>query len=255
MYSSKIIADSYAVDSGIRLTSYEVTYPSNLHAEIVSNRHLSVTAAGGNVQRPMSTTRAVITGTHIAFSQFFRRYPVRPGDGPMWALYALVDSMRDQLRTQEPAVLGPGDWHLPYIDKATLEDACLVAIDKAEQMDAVAHGLAVTMLCRMLSVARCFNAAMVHPPFPMQRSYHAQRMEFYANEIDVYKRLLSDLPAYGSAFEHQATPDFRTPISEVWATPQHHGNLPGWEQHRMMFIEAPLMIEKPTVTQEQHTHG
>lgn len=248
MYSSKIIADSYA--NATRITTFEVTYPSHLHAEVVANsRDLSVTAAGGNVQRPMSTTRAVITGTNFAFSRFFTRYP--NGSDTMWALHALAALMRSQLRTHEPVLLVPGDWHLPYIDKATVEDACLVAIDNVVVMDAAAHGIAVTMICRMLSVARCAAVANCPPPFPLERAYHDRRMAFYANELDAYRALLPHLPQYGSAFEHQASPD--TALEGAgYAAPQHHGNLPGWEQYRMMFIEAPLVIEEPAVVKEHH---
>jgi hypothetical protein len=252
MYSSKITADSLA-PHGIRVLSYEVTYPSNLHAEVVSNRELSVTAAGGNLQKPISTTRAIITGTHLAFSKFFARYICANSD-TMWALQSLADLMRDQMRTQESKALDLGDWHLPYLDLATLEDANLVAIDKAERMCAVEHGLRVTMICRMLSTVRCHFVEMRKPEFPVKREFHEHRMDFYVKELDTYGKLVADLLRYGSAFEHQATPDA---LHEgAFVMPAHHGNLRGWEQHRMMFIEAPIAIEPAQpVTEEQQYHG
>lgn len=252
MYSSKIIADSLA-PHGTRILSYEVTYPSNMHAEMVSNRELSVTAAGGNVQKPMSTTRAVITGTHVAFSKFFDRY-IHPGRvGVLVWLCALAYEMREQMRTQEPKALDLGDWHLPYIDLATLEDANLVAIDKVERMCAVEHGLRVTMICRMLSTVRCHDAEMRTPQFPVKREFHEQRMQFYVSQLDTYGKLVADLQQYGSAFEHQATPDALH--DGVFVMPSHHGNLPGWEQHRMMFIEAPLVIEPTNCVKKETSCG
>lgn len=249
MYSSKIVADS-VWDAGIRLTSIEAEYPSLFHAELVSNRDLSITADGGNLQRPISTTRALITGTNNAFARAIGRYCT--GNGAPTLLASLFEQIRAQLATHRPADLAYGDWHLPYITRDTVEDACLVAIDKHTHMDSREHHIATTMICRALSVVRCHMVEERVPQWPRTRENHERLMAYYVNENDIYGQLLAWLPMKGSAFEHQATPD-KVDADGAFDAPQYHGNIRGWQQHRMMFIEAPLL--QPNVTQEQQANG
>lgn len=115
--------------------------------------------------------------------------------------------------------------------------------------------MAVTTICRKLSVVRCHQGALTAPPFPVTRAHHADRMAFYNQRLQSYLALEADFHFMHSAFEHQAQPDFFA-VSSVWKNPQYHGNTPGWCQNRMMFIEPLLVNRLPAFsTQEQAAHG
>lgn len=253
LFSSKMIVDSIS-EVGMRLTTFEVSYPSTYHAEVLSNRELSVTAAGGNVRKPMSETRAVVTATHHAFEEFFAKY--QPATSVNTTLAELTAQMRGQLRNSPPTVRNVGEWHLPYIDFHTVEDACLIAFEDApklgltpEQLD-----LAVTAICRKLSVVRCHHAALLAPPFPATRARHADRMAFYNEHLQQYLALENRLLRYGSAFEHQAQPDFYA-AAGTWNAAQYHGNTPGWQQNRTMFIEPMLVNQLPAFSTQEQVYG
>lgn len=103
--------------------------------------------------------------------------------------------MRDAIDESEPALLQPGQWHLPYVtdeERAT-------------------HDLGT---CLKLSAARCARVSYLN---------HDGLNEL-AKDLGLTDRLAAADPIHASPFEHQATParaDLNPP-----------GNLSGWQQWR-----------------------
>lgn len=254
-YRSTIIADSVCHDN-VRLTTYEVTYPSLFHAEMVSNKHLSLTAAGGNVHKPMTEVRAVATATEDRWNDFFTTYTDTHVSRPS-LLRDLAHQMRAQSDAHKPARIGVSDWHMPYIVFNTVEDAVLLALEAAPQsLDLANLDDATTEVCRKLSVVRCFSASVLDPPLLATRANHEKRMAFYHELLALYQSLVQLCPL-GTAFEHQAQPDWKEPIAAddptlYWQHPQYHGNLRGWQQNRMMFVE-PKLVNRFDIAREKET--
>lgn len=257
-YRSEIIIDS-ASQLGNRLIGYQLEYPSTFHAEMLSNRGLSITAAGGsNIFRPMSMVRALATATEEGWRQFFAKYIA---DGAPGVLHQMAIDMLVALEASKPTLREIGEWHLPYIDFHTVEDACCVALE-----DVPAGGLSreeldteATNICLKISVIRSYNVSLLASPLPRTREYHAERMKFYAELLALYEAMRKHYPL-SSAFEHQAQPDVlkgHNPLTGFnlgWAFPQYHGNFRGWRQHRMMFIE-PVLVSRADVQPKEQANG
>lgn len=258
-YRSEIIIDS-ASDVGSRLVGYQLEYPSTFHAEMLSNRGLSITAAGGsNVFRPMTTARALVTATEESWRQFFAKYI---SEGAPGTLYAMAVDMLVALEASKPTLREIGQWHLPYIDFHTVEDACCVALENVqpcglsrEEMDTEA-----TNICLKISVIRSYNVSLLESPLPRLRKHHDARMKFYADLLALYDTMRKHYPL-SSAFEHQAQPDVlkghnpKTGFNLGWAFPQYHGNYRGWRQHRMMFIEPVLVSRSSEEQPKEQANG
>lgn len=251
---SNILLDSVS-KARARLTTFEVVYPSTYHAEIVSNRDLSVTAAGGNVVRPMADVRAVISGTYRAFSQFFAKYI---GSGSPSALHALAVTMRNQYNAGKPVEVNDEGWHLPYVDFHTVEDCCLIAFEDAPKMGFTPAQLdmAATQIALKISVVRCHIAELRVCPIPGSRERHAARMAWYHDLLNIYQELLAEAPL-SSAFEHQGQPDYfaESPFEADWANESFHGNFVGWQQHRRLFIEPALSSHAFNLAQQEKLCG
>lgn len=97
-----------------------------------------------------------------------------------------------------------GDWHLPYIT------------------DEEKNQYSSEVLLK-LSAARC--ARISYKPFNGESSIEA--------ELNRYNLLVSDERVHASPLEHQASPDVSTD-QKGWMTPDLHGNLTGWIQHRKL---------------------
>lgn len=258
-YRSKIIIDSASL-LGNRLVGYQLEYPSTFHAEMLSNRSLSITAAGGsNIFRPMSTVRAIATATEEGWRGFFAKYISNDAPG---VLHQLAVDMLIALEASLPTLREIGEWHLPYVDFRTVEDACCVALEDApprgftpEELD-----VAATNICLKLSVIRCHNVSLLQPPQALVREEHPMRMKFYADLLALYDTMRKHYPL-SSAFEHQAQPDIlkghnpQTGFNLGWAFPQYHGNFRGWRQHRMMFIEPVLVSRTTDVQPKEQANG
>jgi hypothetical protein len=78
-------------------------------------------------------------------------------------------------------------------------------------------------------------------------------MEFYNGLLRQYDKLLTWLPL-SSAFEHQAQPDIPKdpPFAHLWANASFHGNFTGWQQHRMLFVQPPLIRQNSLPQPQEH---
>lgn len=255
--SSSKLADSLS-PANIRLLTYEIQIPSGLLAELLSNRDLSVTVAGGYVQKPMTAARCVVTATEQSIQAFIVKYGL--GELSPSSMTILVSKMEKQLTQSEPSPRGLEEWHLPYIDFHTVEEACLLALNEGppEGLTPAQLDIAATNIATKISVVRCHRAEMLAPP---KGTPYKLLLDYYRPIIEIYNALAEGTPL-SSAFEHQAQPDYINEdpaYRDGWAYPHSHGNLKGWRQHRRMFIEPALANYLPTYQkkqQQEHTqHG
>jgi hypothetical protein len=150
----------------------------------------------------------------------------------------LAALVREALQGARPAILHPGEWHLPYVD---LGEYHSILMRHAGQDRAVALSIA-----QKLSVAR--SARISYAPFDGDPSIE--------RELERYDLLVGSSPLHASPTEHQATPDTQSTyrrqvktfessmsrdhdlwkaVSEGndWNNPHLAGNLgPGWIQYR-----------------------
>lgn len=146
---------------------------------------------------PFIHVEGIITATE--WSNFFA-LRCHPDADP--TMRALAEAMRDAIAESEPEELGPGDWHLPYVD-----------LDENWVVDHDAQTLA------MISAARCARVSYLN---------HDGSNPDIEKDLALAKRLLES--RHMSPSEHQArvSGDDGTAL---W------GNLVGWDQFRKM-IEA-----------------
>lgn len=111
----------------------------------------------------------------------------------------LADLMLERYNKSEPKLLGPGEWHLPF-----------VGADERKSVDDIGRLI-------KYSVARCARV-----------SYLTHSQEFPDKEADykLFDRLMGSEVVHASPTEHQASPCPDSFNSKLW------GNLPGWMQYR-----------------------
>lgn len=126
---------------------------------------------------------------------------------------ALAEAMRDAIQASEPKVLRSGEWHLPYVNQADIDQAYTLC-DEAE-------GASEIDILVPLSVAHCARVSYLN---------HDGTSPDIVKDLALADRLLAS--KHMSPFEHQATP-----WAEGVYKPHLSGNFTGWYQNRKI-IEA-----------------
>lgn len=169
---------------------------------------------------PYLYVHGVVTATD--WSNFFalRRHPDAQPE-----IKHLADLMWEAQQASTPKVLRHGEWHLPFVtedEMASVRRATIRALPKVhnplEQIK--------------LSVARCARVSYLT---------HDGKTPSVEDDLALYERLVGAAPLHASPAEHQCTPDMRTLMArgypesynvEEWDSPELHGNLTGFVQHR-----------------------
>lgn len=125
---------------------------------------------------------------------------------------------REQAPRQE---LKRGEWHLPYITQADVENAVTYLQRGRITRDMPSMGERFTLLAK-LSAARCARVSYLT---------HDGQEPTIEKDLELYERLAGAQPIHASPLEHQAYPDTRY---DGWDQPKLHGNLPGWCQFRKL---------------------
>lgn len=137
----------------------------------------------------------------------------------------LATQMRTALANSEPTLLGPGQWHMPYVENKIWGDGSQTFYYKPENRDFM-RGYDIIDLedAKKLSVARC--ARMTFKPF--------DGSDDLESEFARYDRLMVSQPVHASPAEHQFTPDTGRNRAGRWEwdNPELHGNLRGAIQLR-----------------------
>ena len=142
----------------------------------------------------------------------------------------LAELMRLQFKGTPAKTLKYGEWHLPWVDFTDHKEAAELALGSRMHINDV--------LIRA-SAARCARSS--YATFDGKRSI--------VKDLELYDKLITTKPVHASPAEHQVTPDepikmmFHYLVNEpeqtktVWQSPELHGNMIGWRQHRKQIPE------------------
>lgn len=181
------------------------------------------------VNRPIEWfTHINVLVTATDFNNFFAlRY--HPDAQP--ELTELTRQMYELYAESKPYLLGPNEWHLPYVRNT---DALNVdrLIEEGFYKSIVPHSLVGDLFCELLirvSVARCARVSY---------KSHDGKDTTVEQDLALYARLLAGVPLHASPAEHQCTSDYkrfaRREVELEWARPELHGNLTGVIQYRKL---------------------
>jgi len=134
----------------------------------------------------------------------------------------LAEYMWGAWNESNPEKLGPGEWHLPFIEWQGLQ---------SDFDTRIAHE-PLLQQCIKVSVARCARTSYL--------SFDTGKRSTVEEDLALYERLVGSQPGHFSPAEHQATPDKWYPSQYAndkdtdgfYEWPLQHGNLPGWRQYR-----------------------
>lgn len=276
MYNAKIIADSIN-PVGDRLTTFELTYPRFVHAELMTHRMFSRNSASsraiptkklmariaehpvmpkywGKNQSGMSareeltgmTLRAVKQvwlrgrdqalalaeelrelGLHkqianrvvepwmfitviVTATEYENWFHLRDSEFAQPEIAWVAREMRKLYDSNEPAILEPGGWHLPYVELEDDEHPLFVSLEDAPVRTC---GEWDTFCCK-ISTARCARVSyLTH-----------DGVRDYIKDVELHDKLSEN--GHWSPFEH---------VAAAMPESKRSGNFVGWEQYRKMF--------------------
>lgn len=129
-------------------------------------------------------------------------------------IQALARAMRAAMDASTPRLLGPMQWHLPYIER---QDYAMFDTHEGAEWDGTgAHPISTLI---KLSVARCARVSYRNAQGHLPATDH---------DLTLYARLMSETPMHASPAEHQATPV----VDECSAKLAAQSNFNGWVQYR-----------------------
>ena len=170
------------------------------------------------ITEPWMTMKTVISGTE--WKNFFW---LRAHADAQPEIHELAIKMWDAYLKSTPALLHPGEWHVPYVNSSRDADT-----DELCYSDALGQRLSADQ-AKIISASCC-----------AQVSYRKNDDSFEKAE-KIYRQLIESQPCHASPVEHQATP-MLAPNSFVDLGTTHldrsdcawSGNLKGWVQHRKL---------------------
>lgn len=165
------------------------------------------------ILEPWAHINVVVTATN--YTNFFN-LRCHPDAQP--EIKVLADLMRKRMGESKPALLGAGQWHLPFIQPADWLDRGIAPGTPYQANPELVNAL------RRISVARCARVSYLT---------HAGKQATEIEDLLLYDRLLTSEPLHASPAEHQATPDYKISATK-WLNTSLHGNLKGWMQFRKM---------------------
>jgi thymidylate synthase ThyX len=183
------------------------------------------------ILEPFLHVTAVVTATE--WNNFFA---LRDHEAAQPEIRELAKRMREALAASTPKKRASDHWHLPYIVDEDAERAMAHVIEHIlPRGDFFTEGWLserTEELLFKMSAARCARVSYLNqenvPPTVQE-------------DLDLFDRLMKDMPMHASPVEHQATPDWRSVVDsstgeEAWANKHLHGNFVGWRQFRKSFV-------------------
>lgn len=154
-----------------------------------------------------STITVVMTATDL--DNFFA---LRCHEAAQPEIHLLADMMYEKYKTNSPQPLKAGYWHLPFVDDVAIQEvkdhfgvSCLQ--DSEEALN----------LAIKRSVARCARVSYLN---------HDGTATTIEQDLQLYDRLLGQVPIHASPAEHQAMAQYGDIPKSL------SGNLRGWIQYR-----------------------
>jgi thymidylate synthase ThyX len=138
---------------------------------------------------------------------------------------ALAYAMLDAIEASTPTALGPGEWHLPYINLDDRIEAMILAGETTSALEEKARmGLEIL---KKVSTGRCARTSYVNQ----------EGVRALADDVALHDRLMgaaaAGQPGHWSPFEHVAR-------AEMHKIPS--GNFVGFTQYRKMFSHENLTL-------------
>lgn len=217
--SSRRAKEGWAYAKGIMISVARAFYDAGYHKQ-VCNRLLE----------PFQMMKTVLSATEV--DNFFW---LRDDDAADPTLHELARVMKEAMEVSDPIPLGPGHWHLPYVDwhwNDTITEQCFY-LKNGEETQYLSLKEAIKVSC-----ARCAAVSYRNEDYDLAKS------------LEVYDRLVGSERKHASAFEHQATPMYKPEaklqvdcIPGAWVDGISHmdrdgffwsGNLKGWIQYRKL---------------------
>jgi len=127
-------------------------------------------------------------------------------------IHALAKAMYNAREKSVARILKPGMWHLPFVDETAMDE-----IKERFQIDCLQESEAAIDLAIRRSVARCARVSYLN---------HDGSSTTIAQDLELYERLLGNVPIHASPAEHQAK---ARPWYLSW---MRSGNFKGWVQYR-----------------------
>jgi thymidylate synthase ThyX len=171
-------------------------------------------------------THSVMTSCEPGLLNFFG---LRLDKGAQPEIRVLAEKMWAAWNESKPKQLNPGQWHLPFIDQQTVDEAAVhyALLDEERQSGLrLMFSDPLTRLLIMISAARCGRTSY--------NSFETNRRSIIEEDLRLYDRFAASAPLHLGPLEHQAIPDVfhREDAPYRWENPELHGNLPGWRQWR-----------------------
>lgn len=163
----------------------------NLHKQ-VANRILE----------PYQWMNTIVTAT-----EWDNFYSLRAHPDAQPEFQRLATMMLEAQKSSQPKLLRVGEWHLPYVTTAELEDMKSTRTEKL-------HPFRVGQM-QKVSAARCARVSYLT---------HDGRRPDIAEDLALFDRLAGGVPLHASPLEHQATPGTAD-----------CGNFKGWTQFRKVW--------------------
>jgi len=274
MINAKIVCDSLA-SSGFRLTTFVLTYPRFIHAELMTHRMLSRNASSSRAIPVTKQIQEVIDNPAIPLAFRKNQKGMQAGDllddqdaavavwlaardaavmqaramvamdihkqyanrilepfahitvicsATDWANFfalrihpaaqpeicELATQMYREYKASSPEFRSDGEWHLPLVSKEEMEECsaqfgvtCLRDSKEALQ------------LAIKRSVAKCARVSYKN---------HDGTKNTIKQDLELYDKLLGNVPIHASPAEHQAEADYNPIVRS--------GNFRGWHQYR-----------------------
>jgi thymidylate synthase ThyX len=276
MIKAEIVCDSLA-PSGVRITTFVLTYPRFIHSEFMTHRVFSRNASSSraipvkksiqmvidNPAIPLAFTKnkkgmqggAVLTGLEealakaawldgrdkmVEFAQkladlevhkqyanrilepwshitvvctatdFDNFFALRCHEAAQPEIHALADLMYEAYQSNMPKNVDVGYWHLPFISEEDIKECCAVTKVRCLKDSLFSMKLAIKR-----SVAKCARVSYLN---------HDGTRTTLEQDLDLYKRLLGNIPIHASPAEHQACAQSSSLVRS--------GNFHGWVQYR-----------------------
>lgn len=170
-------------------------------------------AIANRVTEPFQHMVTLVSATEYANFFALRAHPAAQQE-----FQVLAKLMLRAFLDNKPRALGPGEWHLPYINDEDRLEAMNLATTFTSELPAIARlGLEII---KKVSVGRCARTSYVNQ----------DGIRALADDIGLHDRLLNDVdkgdPGHFSPFEHVAR-------AEMHDIPS--GNFSGFTQYRKTF--------------------
>lgn len=193
------------------------------HATVVASQLFRIglhKQVANRVTEPFQHMKVVVTATEFANWFWLRDHPDAQPE-----IKVLAQEMFSAMSESKPMVLNPGEWHVPYVDRARTSKVMEYLLDDAPiDLDAA----------RKVSASCCAQVSYRKTDMSLEK----------ANKI--YSMLIESEPCHASPVEHQATP-MNNPVINTnkpfWPDGATHitkdgrmwsGNFCGWIQFRQL---------------------